>query len=120
MAEKHAGGRPPGAPNKGKTVAELTALLEAATKTESGEIDPVTEITEVVSAPADEIVEGVVDTPAPVTPDPAPVVKGETLEIVPDKEPPEIEVDSFSCGNCGGKLDSALPVCPHCGVKLGW
>ena len=118
MVQKHAGGRPPGAPNKGKTVAELTALLAAATKTESGEIAPVTEITEVVSTPAEEIVEAVVADP--VIPDPAPVVKGETLEIVPDKDPPAIEVDSFSCGSCGGKLDSALPVCPHCGEELGW
>lgn len=62
--------------------------------------------------------------PKPKDPPPAknaPAKKsGKKLELTPAAKAEKEEKDTYACGSCNGKLDSEVPICPHCGVGLTW
>ncbi|MBA7627916.1 hypothetical protein ES703_35385 [subsurface metagenome] len=57
----------------------------------------------------------------PKTKEPAPAKKaGKKLELTPAAKAAKEDQDTYTCGNCQGKLDGEVPTCPHCGAALTW
>jgi len=86
-----------GAKNKPKSVAELEILLAEARATDKTEGQE-------TSLKTEAIIEQ--------------VKQAKTFEIKSPIE--ENKTDVFHCGQCGERLPSELPQCPHCFSKLNW
>lgn len=109
-----------GAKNKPKSTAELEKELRERLATEGKSLD-------IVIGPG-----GKPKTdPKPKTPTPAkktepvektePVTKsGKTLDLAPVAGAAKEDIETYTCGNCRGKLDGEVQICPHCGVGLSW
>lgn len=105
--EKDKGGRPSGAKNKPKTVAELIKQLETAAEKEGKKFAYT--IDDGVIIAADDEAQKAIAAEARR--------KGFgdlNIELAED------EIDTYKCGNCGAELAEAAPVCPQCGEKLNW
>jgi len=107
--EKYKGGRPIGAKNRPKTVAELVKMLQDAADREGVKLSDV--VAEKAVAAAVEKANGDMVKAAALS-----RFSHVTIDIPDDDNEPDI----FKCGACQAIMGAALPKCPECGAGLTW